>query len=163
MPKTKSRTRRLRTPVSILKELHPIASALRAQKVVGHDKEQMLRNQLRHHISLEQWRMGRATKSDMVVLLGMGNLTHALCHMGFGPELADEIKAGQLALCASIQRCLAGGPCVATDEEFRQVHNLFLIYEAQMEVATQQDLLRAAQMEIAAIANGTAVVLNAIN
>ncbi|WP_288074809.1 hypothetical protein [Pseudomonas sp.] len=156
MPKSKAPRKKYR-PRPLIQD--PIAWAVSGVKTMHADRGTMLAKQVRNSDALTALCQGRATKSDMDVLIHMHNAVEALWQAGFGTEYSEILIRGKCALLEIGERGAASGRFVIKATERQALNDLVALYDAQMEVATVRDVYRADAKALYEIATRKAIVI----
>lgn len=93
---------------------------------------------IRNHHALEELRLGRATESDMEVLVQAFNMAEGFLRLRdeFGRDWADAVQAAQDAIKAIVNR----GRYICRAEEWTAMTLVMDIHDAQLDQATVKDL-----------------------
>lgn len=154
---TSSKPRKKYRPKPVMRDT--IAWAMSGVKTMTADSSAMLAKQVLNSDALAALCQGRATKSDMDTLIHMHNACEALWQAGFGTEYAEVLIRGKAALLDVCERGAHAGRFVLRAEERQALNDLLALYDAQMEVATVRDMVKADAKAIMEIASGKAIVI----
>jgi hypothetical protein len=102
---------------------------------------------------------GRATVMDMDVLVHMHNTVEALWLQGFGKEYAEVLIRGKAALLDVCNRGAQSKRFLVKAEERQALNDLLELHDAQMEVVTVRDMVKADAKAIHEIVTGKAIVI----
>lgn len=83
---------------------------------------------------------GKANTHELDVVIGATNLAVALAIEGNGIEMAVPLSEGQLAVRVMKDRGMAGNGFRFTPEELKQVNYALEIHEAQLDIATINEI-----------------------
>jgi hypothetical protein len=100
----------------------------------------MLDLKIKNHAALEALTKGKATRSDIDMLVAMGNMTEAFARMGFGSEYSDVVKEGLIALRSVGARGAESGRFILRAAEMTALNEYMELHDAQMEVVTLKDM-----------------------
>lgn len=106
---------------------------------------------IRNHLAMTALTQGKATKSDMDLLIAMNNIVEALWRLGYGKWYEDVLKHGSAALLAVARRGAESGRFVLKSDEMNALNTLMDLHDAQMNAITIRDLDKA----IAIVRNDT--------
>lgn len=98
---------------------------------------------IKNHAALEALRTGTATRSDMDILIGQGNMAEAFSRLrpDLGADWALEIKTGQDALLAVIRRGIAAGDrFICRADELVAINLVTQIHDAQLDQVNVKDM-----------------------
>ena len=99
---------------------------------------------IKNHDSLNNIRLGVATKSDIDMLLGASNIAEAMRRMGKGVDWQVELKAGHDALLAVARRGAKNKMrFVLTGPELQALNLMMDIHDAQLDACILQDVEKA--------------------
>ena len=101
---------------------------------------------IRNHLAMTALTQGKATKSDMDLLIAMNNVVEALWRIGFGRGYESALLEGNAALLAVARRGAQSGRFVLTSEEMNALNTLMDLHDAQMDAITIGDLEKAIQI-----------------
>lgn len=99
--------------------------------------------QIKNHDALASLALGCATRTDMDKLVAAVNMAESLAWLGFGKNWSAGIKAGEDAVKAVSERGAAASHWVATGLELAALRELMNIHDAQLEIATVQQIEKA--------------------
>ena len=156
MPTNKKPRKKYR-PKQVTK--NPMAWAISGVTTMASDRSAMLAQQVLNSDALAALCQGRATKSDMDVLIHMHNAVEALWQAGFGKEYSEILIRGKAALLDVCSRSVDLGRYVLRAEERQALDDLLELYDAQTEVATMRDVARADAKAWSDIATKKATVI----
>lgn len=115
-------------------------TSVRAHETSGLDLK------IKNHLALANLTKGNGTRSDINMLIAMGNITEALYRMGFGTEYVDDIRGGINALYAVAVRGKDNNRFILRAEEMKALNVLCELHDAQLEVITVKDMGRAVEL-----------------
>jgi len=97
---------------------------------------------IKNHAAMESLRTGIASRDEMDVLIGQGNMTEALSRLrpDLGADWAPEIKAGQDALLEVIRRGVATNKFICRADELVAINLVTQIHDAQLDQVNVKDL-----------------------
>jgi hypothetical protein len=98
---------------------------------------------IKNHAAMEALRTGTATRNDIDVLIGQGNMAEAFSRLrpDLGADWAIEIRAGQDALLAVTRRGVhAGDRFVCRADELVAINLVTEIHDAQLDQVTVKDM-----------------------
>ena len=98
---------------------------------------------LTNHLAMDTLTKGKATKKDIDVLIGLVNVTEALCVLGFGAEYEQIMEDGLASLRSLGSRGLAQGKFILRAEEMHALNAVLELHDAQLDVITVKDMERA--------------------
>tara|TARA_R110002126_G_scaffold47509_6_gene133038 strand:+ start:4060 stop:4527 length:468 start_codon:yes stop_codon:yes gene_type:complete len=98
---------------------------------------------VKNHDSLNNLRMGIATRSDMDLLIAASNIAEAMRRMGKGNDWRAELRAGHDALLAVARRGAGTLHFIMTGLELQALNLLMEIHDAQLDSCTVQDVEHA--------------------
>lgn len=115
---------------------------------------------IKNNDSLNNIRLGVATKHDIEIIRGALNVTEALGRLGKGSDWVPEIKAGQQALKGIATRGVRNDlRFVATGPELTALTLAMEIHDAQLDACTVQDVERALDLVVQEIKHKRAEAL----
>lgn len=115
---------------------------------------------IKNNDSLNNIRLGVATKHDIEIIRGALNVTEALGRLGKGSDWVPEIKAGQQALRGIATRGIRNDlRFVATGPELTALTLAMEIHDAQLDACTVQDVERALDLVVQEIKHKRAEAL----
>ena len=100
----------------------------------------MIDLKIKNHAAMDSLTKGVATRSDIDMLISMGNMTEAFARIGFGKDYSDVVKEGLLALRAVGKRGVESGRFILKAAEMTALNELMELHDAQMEVVTLKDM-----------------------
>jgi hypothetical protein len=100
----------------------------------------MIDLKIKNHAALDSLTKGVATRSDIDMLISMGNMTEAFARMGFGKDYSDVVKEGLLALRSVGKRGAESGRFILKAAEMTALNEFMELHDAQMEVVTLKDM-----------------------
>lgn len=113
-------------------------------KKVTDKKSEYLTLHLKNMSALDSLVKGTANKREMDIVINVVNVSEALCKLGIGADMNNEVLRASDALFAVCKRSFdLGGRFVCRGEEIALIKEAYLIHDAQMEMATLADLDRA--------------------
>jgi hypothetical protein len=98
--------------------------------------------QIKNHDALASLVLHRATRQDMNKLVEVANMTEALAWLGMGQMWEVEISAGQDAVLAIAKRGASGSQFQASMAELEALREMLEVHDAQLELATVQQIER---------------------
>jgi hypothetical protein len=98
---------------------------------------------IRNHLAMTSLTQGRATKSDIDLLIAMNNVVEALWRLGYGKGYEEVLKQGSAALLAVARRGAESGRFVLKSGEMNALNTLMDLHDAQMDAITIGDLEKA--------------------
>jgi hypothetical protein len=122
--------------------VNPVGYVLEGMTPLAKHEDSLVRLQLKHHYAMAALTQGKATRDDMDRLINMANMTEALFRLGFGADYADVIAQGMPALLHVCRRGAESGKFILKSEEMRAINTLVELHDAQLEIATVQDIDR---------------------
>lgn len=126
--------------------INPVAYVLESMKPVKYHDGFLIDLKIKNHGAMEALTKGRAQRSDMDLLINMGNTVEALYRLGFGEDYGDVIKQGLDALHDVGQRGVQTGRFILKAHEMSHLNLLMELHDAQMEVITVKDMERAGDL-----------------
>lgn len=123
--------------------VNPMGFVLEGMAPVRDYGEYLLDLRIKHSNALALLVQGQATKDEIDTLISGANMTEAFLMMGVGEEFRAEIKRGQDALFDAAARGAKLGRFILKGEEMKAINDLFEIHDAQLDVATINDVDRA--------------------
>lgn len=126
--------------------INPVAYVLESMKPVKYHDGFLIDLKIKNHGAMEALTKGRAQRSDMDLLINMGNTVEALYRLGFGEDYGDVIKQGLDALHDVGQRGVQTGRFILKAHEMSHLNLLMELHDAQMEVITVKDMERASDL-----------------
>ena len=101
---------------------------------------------IKNHGSMEALTKGNAGRTEIDLLINMGNTTEALYRLGFGEDYGDVVEQGLDALHEVGKRGIETGRFILKAHEMSHLNLLMELHDAQMEVITVKDMERAADL-----------------
>lgn len=101
---------------------------------------------IKNHGSMEALTKGNAGRTEIDLLINMGNTTEALYRLGFGEDYGDVVKQGLDALHEVGKRGIETGRFILKAHEMSHLNLLMELHDAQMEVITVKDMDRASDL-----------------
>jgi hypothetical protein len=128
-------------------------------KVDGHPATADLA--LSNHTAMDVLRKGKATMVDMKVLTDMLNVMEALTRVNqaFGEDYSQEIEAAQQAIMSLVARCKERGVFTCTASELDALRVAIELHDAQLEIATVNDIAQAMDIIKSVVGSGNATHL----
>lgn len=128
-------------------------------KVNGHPATADL--SLSNHTAMDVLRKGKATMVDMKVLTDMLNVMEALTqvHPAFAGDYSAEIEAAQAAIMSLVARCKDRGVFTCTASELDALRVALELHDAQLNIATVNDIAEAMKIIKSTIVSGGATHL----
>lgn len=116
---------------------------------------------LTNHTSMDVLRMGEATQLDMQVLTNMLNMMEALTRVNpaFGEDYSAEIDAAQSAIMSLVARCKDRGVFTCTASELDALRVAIELHDAQLNIATVNDIAEAMKIIKSVVSSGGATHL----
>jgi len=128
------------------KLINPVAYVLESLKPVRHHDSYLMDLKIKNHGSMEALTKGNAGRTEIDLLINMGNTTEALYRLGFGEDYGDVVEQGLDALHEVGQRGVQTGRFILKAHEMSHLNLLMELHDAQMEVITVKDMERAADL-----------------
>jgi hypothetical protein len=122
---------------------NPVGYVLEGMTPLGQHDDTLVNLKLKHHYAMTALTQGKADKHDMDKLIGMANMTEALCRLGFGTEYKDIIALGSSALLAVSRRGAESNRFILKADEMKALNELVELHDAQLEVINVKDVDRA--------------------
>lgn len=128
-------------------------------KVDGHPATADLA--LTNHVAMDALRKGEATTVHMKILADMLNVMEALTqvHPAFAGDYSQEIEAAQAAIMSLVARCKDRGVFTCTAAELDALRVALELHDAQLEIATVNDIGEAMKIIKSTIVSGGATHL----
>lgn len=116
---------------------------------------------LANHSALEALRKGEATKSDVKVLADMLNIVEALTEVNpaFGVDYKSDIREMQDSIVSLSQRGKERGAYICTAKELDALRYALELHDAQLDIATVNDIAQAMDIIKRTVASGNATPL----
>ena len=116
---------------------------------------------LTNHTAMEELRKGEASQVEMQVLANMLNVMEALTkvHPAFGEDYSQEIEAAQAAMMSLFARCKERGVFTCTAAELDALRVAIELHDAQLEIATVNDIAEAMRVIKSVVSSGGATHL----
>jgi cytosine/adenosine deaminase-related metal-dependent hydrolase len=128
------------------KLINPVAYVLESLKPVRHHDSYLMDLKIKNHGSMEALTKGNAGRTEIDLLINMGNTTEALYRLGFGEDYGDVVEQGLDALHEVGQRGVQTGRFILKAHEMSHLNLLMELHDAQMEVITVKDMERASDL-----------------
>jgi cytosine/adenosine deaminase-related metal-dependent hydrolase len=128
------------------KLINPVAYVLESLKPVRHHDSYLMDLKIKNHGSMESLTKGNAGRTEIDLLINMGNTTEALYRLGFGEDYGDVVEQGLDALHEVGQRGVQTGRFILKAHEMSHLNLLMELHDAQMEVITVKDMERASDL-----------------
>jgi hypothetical protein len=128
------------------KLINPVAYVLESLKPVRHNDSYLMDLKIKNHGSMEALTKGNAGRTEIDLLINMGNTTEALYRLGFGEDYGDVVDQGLDALHEVGKRGIETGRFILKAHEMSHLNLLMELHDAQMEVITVKDMERAADL-----------------
>ena len=122
---------------------NPIGYVMEMVATVTSHKEYLTTLRIKNHGALAAITQGKATKSDIDLIIAAFNITEALFRRGFGTDYKREVAAGQIALRAVAARGAESGRFILKAEEMNALNDLMVLHDAQLDVISVLDLEQA--------------------
>ena len=126
--------------------INPLAYVLESLKPVRHNDSYLMDLKIKNHGSMEALTKGNAGRTEIDLLINMGNTVEALYRLGFGEDYGDVVEQGLDALHEVGQRGVQTGRFILKAHEMSHLNLLMELHDAQMEVITVKDMERAADL-----------------
>lgn len=123
--------------------LDTIGYVMESLKPVAYHESYLLDLKIKNSEAMVSLLQGRATKSDMDILIAMSNIVESLWHLGFGAEYKDVAVDGREAILNIVHRAVTTKRFVPTGEQIKALQTLMELHDAQMDVITIKDMERA--------------------
>lgn len=125
-------------------------------RVDGHPATADLK--LSNHVAMESLRKGEATMADIDALVNMLNVMEALTRVNpaFGEDYSAEIEAAQAAIMSLVARCKDRGVYTCTGAELDAFRVALELHDAQLDIATVNDVASAAKLVAHIVGSGKA-------
>ena len=128
------------------KLINPVAYVLESLKPVRHHDSYLMDLKIKNHGSMEALTKGNAGRTEIDLLINMGNTVEALYRLGFGEDYGDVVEQGLDALHEVGQRGVQTGRFILKAHEMSHLNLLMELHDAQMEVITVKDMERASDL-----------------
>jgi hypothetical protein len=128
------------------KLINPVAYVLESLKPVRHHDSYLMDLKIKNHGAMEALTKGNAGRTEIDLLINMGNTVEALYRLGFGEDYGDVVEQGLDALHDVGQRGVQMGRFILKAHEMSHLNLLMELHDAQMEVITVKDMERAADL-----------------
>jgi cytosine/adenosine deaminase-related metal-dependent hydrolase len=128
------------------KLINPVAYVLESLKPVKSHDGYLVDLKIKNHGSMEALTKGNAGRTEIDLLINMGNTTEALYRLGFGEDYGDVVEQGLDALHEVGKRGIATGRFILKAHEMSHLNLLMELHDAQMEVITVKDMERASDL-----------------
>jgi cytosine/adenosine deaminase-related metal-dependent hydrolase len=128
------------------KLINPVAYVLESLKPVRYHDGYLIDLKIKNHGSMEALTKGNAGRTEIDLLINMGNTTEALYRLGFGEDYGDVVEQGLDALHEVGKRGIETGRFILKAHEMSHLNLLMELHDAQMEVITVKDMERAADL-----------------
>ena len=128
------------------KLINPVAYVLESLKPVRHNDSYLMDLKIKNHGSMEALTKGNAGRTEIDLLINMGNTTEALYRLGFGEDYGDVVDQGLDALHEVGKRGIETGRFILKAHEMSHLNLLMELHDAQMEVITVKDMERASDL-----------------
>ena len=125
---------------------NPMGYVLEGMAPIVFYGEYLLDLRVKHASALATLAQGQAKKDTIDTLISGSNMTQAFLNMGVGTQYAADIRKGQDAIFALAARGAKLGRFVMTGEEMKAINDLFEIHDAQLDIATVNDIDYAIQV-----------------
>jgi hypothetical protein len=107
------------------------------------DMPKLIDCRIRNHDCLAQLAQGKATKSELDVIIAALNVAEALIMQDVGEEYLQQLRDGQEAITDLVRRGLQHGAFVATGPQLTAINWAMELHDAQLDVITVHQLERA--------------------
>lgn len=121
----------------------PVAFTIESITPVSKHQNYLLNLKIKNSESMLSLMRGTATRDDIDTLVNMSNATEALYELGFGREYKDVCVDGRVAILNIVYRAQKHGKFTPTGEEIRALNMLMELNDAQMDVITVGDMIKA--------------------
>jgi cytosine/adenosine deaminase-related metal-dependent hydrolase len=128
------------------KLINPVAYVLESLKPVRYHDGYLVDLKIKNHGSMEALTKGNAGRTEIDLLINMGNTTEALYRLGFGEDYGDVVEQGLDALHEVGKRGIETGRFILKAHEMSHLNLLMELHDAQMEVITVKDMERASDL-----------------
>ena len=128
------------------KLINPVAYVLESLKPVRYHDSYLVDLKIKNHGSMDALTKGNAGRTEIDLLINMGNTTEALYRLGFGEDYGDVVEQGLDALHEVGSRGVQTGRFILKAHEMSHLNLLMELHDAQMEVITVKDMERAADL-----------------
>ena len=128
------------------KLINPVAYVLESLKPVRHHDSYLMDLKIKNHGSMEALTKGNAGRTEIDLLINMGNTVEALYRLGFGEDYGDVVDQGLDALHEVGKRGVQTGRFILKAHEMSDLNLLMELHDAQMEVITIKDMERASDL-----------------
>ena len=128
------------------KLINPVAYVLESLKPVRYHDAYLVDLKIKNHGSMEALTKGNAGRTEIDLLINMGNTTEALYRLGFGEDYGDVVEQGLDALHEVGKRGIETGRFILKAHEMSHLNLLMELHDAQMEVITVKDMERASDL-----------------
>jgi hypothetical protein len=128
------------------KLINPVVYVLESLKPVRYHDSYLVDLKIKNHGSMDALTKGNAGRTEIDLLINMGNTTEALYRLGFGEDYGDVVEQGLDALHKVGQRGVQTGRFILKAHEMSHLNLLMELHDAQMEVITVKDMERAADL-----------------
>jgi hypothetical protein len=128
------------------KLINPVAYVLESLKPVRRHDSYLMDLKIKNHSAMEALTKGQAWRTEIDVLINMGNTTEALYRLGFGEDYGDVVEQGLDALHEVGGRGIETGRFILKAHEMSHLNLLMELHDAQMEVITVKDMERASDL-----------------
>ena len=128
------------------KLINPVAYVLESLKPVRYHDSYLVDLKIKNHGSMDALTKGNAGRTEIDLLINMGNTTEALYRLGFGEDYGDVVEQGLNALHEVGKRGIETGRFILKAHEMSHLNLLMELHDAQMEVITVKDMERAADL-----------------
>jgi len=108
-------------------------------------------------MSLDLLRRGNATNAEVAEIINAMNVAEALAKLGIGAEFMSEIMQAQRALVSLIDRQKTSHRFILTAHELNALNLGMEVHDAQLNVATINDIEKALEIERKSITSGNAI------
>jgi len=96
---------------------------------------------IKNHDCLDKIRMGIASREDVDKVIGVLNMTEALCRMGKGKDWLEEVSAAQESMLSFARRgAKKEMHFVVTGPELQDLNLAMEIHDAQLDASTVQEV-----------------------
>lgn len=128
------------------KLINPVAYVLESLRPVRHHDSYLMDLKIKNHGSMEALTKGNAGRTEIDLLINMGNTVEALYRLGFGEDYGDVVDQGLDALHEVGRRGVQTGRFILKAHEMSHLNLLMELHDAQMEVITVKDMERASDL-----------------
>jgi len=126
--------------------LNPLGYVLESMLPLAKHDSYLINLKIKNHEALIALTTGVATRTDIDILINMGNITEAMYRLGFGAEYGNEVKDGLESLRSVARRGAESRRFILRAVEMSALNALIELHDAQMDVATIKDMENALKL-----------------